>query len=74
MFRNKEKLELIFEINAHKGEPLCKSIVKLLELLINEVRVMNDTAGDVEYRINQGEIRGYSRILDYIEKGLPKTQ
>ena len=74
MFRNKEKLELIFEISTHKGEPLCKSIAKLLELLINEVRVMNDTASDNDYRINQGEIRGYSRLLDYIEKGLPKTQ
>lgn len=71
MISDKVKAGLIFEISGHKGEVMCTNLLKLLEILIQEVRVNNDTAGPETMRLNQGEIAGYMKLQDYIERGLP---
>jgi len=71
---NKTKAEAIFELNGMKHDPACKSMVKLLDILIDEVRIQNDEAPAERVLGNQGEIRAFMRLKEYIEKGLPTTR
>ena len=71
MFANRDKAALILEISGHRNESTCKNVLKLLEILLSEVRLDNDTADESNFRINQGEIKGYLTLKDYIERGLP---
>lgn len=71
MITNRPKAELIVELCGSQQEQSIKKVLKLLEILIQEVRVDNDTAGPDTFRINQGEIRGYMKLKEHIERGLP---
>ena len=71
MLSNREKAVLIIEISAHNQESTCKSIVSLLDILLQETREANDTSSGEEYFLNQGEIRAYKRLRDMIMRGLP---
>jgi hypothetical protein len=71
MLRNKQKAVAIFEFHGLKTESSGKKIITLLDLLIDEVRVSNDTVADGNLKINQGEIKAYMQLKEYLERGLP---
>ena len=71
MHSNKEKLTAISELHGSVGAPAVQSILKLIDISIDEVRLMNDEATATEFVVNQGEIKGLKKLKEYIEKGLP---
>lgn len=71
MLQNREKAVLIAELSASHGEPGLQNLVKLLEILVQEARVSNDTATGAEVAANQGEIRAYLQLRECILRGLP---
>lgn len=74
MSTNHPKATLITELHLSRNESTCQNVKKLLELLMCETRLDNDTAsGEVILR-NQGKIVGFLQILEYIERGSPTTQ
>lgn len=68
-----EKTEHIIALHQAYSDPLVISMRKLLSLLISERREDNDSVSRMNLQKNQGEIRGYKTLLDYIEKGIPAT-
>ena len=73
MLANREKATLILEICGSQKENSIKNVLKLLDILIQEVRIDNDTADEVQFRTNQGEIKAYRTLKDYIERGIPSV-
>ena len=71
MFQNKEKIELIAELHAMRMEFSLGKLLKLLNILITETRIENDTVEEASIKFNQGKIDGYAKLKDYIERGLP---
>jgi len=71
MFTNRQKAELIFEISGSRAESVCRNILSLLDILIDEVRIENDTAAPDTFMQNQGKIKAYTALKDYILRGLP---
>lgn len=71
MLPNAQKAALIFEISGHKGDVMCQNILRLLEILIQEVRVDNDTAPAEIVVKNQGKLYAYTLLQEYIVRGLP---
>ena len=66
------KTEAVERVHAAKREVAIGRVFSLLEILIAEVREANDTEeGSAAFFRNQGEIRGYKRLHDYIVRGLP---
>lgn len=68
MLLNPQKAVAVFDFNSLKYEESGRKISTLLELLINEVRADNDTAGYEGVLRNQGEINAYLRLKSYLEK------
>lgn len=66
-----EKSRLIAELNQVKTEQGVRMISQLLNLLIQETRESNDSAGYKAVLINQGKIEAYKTIIDDINRGLP---
>lgn len=71
MFQNKKKIELIAELNAMRTEFSMSKTIELLDILISETRIENDTVEESNIKFNQGKIEGYTRLKEYIERGLP---
>ncbi len=71
MYLDPKKADLISEINSNKNNPTCRNFSQLLDILIAEVRVDNDTAGRDDFPVNKGRIDAYKTVKEYIEKGLP---
>jgi hypothetical protein len=63
--------QLIADLNASQSEPGMRHLVKVLDAITEELRGDNDTAEDKALYRNQGEIRGYNRLKEYILRGLP---
>ncbi len=74
MNTNRPKAELIVELCGLQKEHSVQKVLKLIDILVQEVRVDNDTVGVDAFRVNQGEIRGYQKLQDHILKGLPSVQ
>jgi len=74
MMSARPKAVLIAEIFQTQKEHSCQCILKLLEMLINEIREENDRAPEEVFKINQGKIQGYLVLKGYIERGLPSLQ
>lgn len=74
MIRNVEKAVAISEVHALKNEPAGAKLIILLEILVDELRRENDTVDRNLLQMNQGEIKAYLRLKDYIERGLPKQR
>ena len=70
---NSEKATLIAEIRAGSSDPVMKSMLNLIELLINELRTANDTAEEKEVYRNQGSIRVLELQKGYISRDMPTT-
>jgi hypothetical protein len=71
---NPEKGKLILELSAGKDDLMVKKTMDLVDILINEVRVDNDTAQKDDFLRNQGEIRGFNRLKEMILRGLPSSR
>ena len=74
MLLNRPKAELVTELFVSRNESICQNILKLLDILISELRVENDLAEGNTFIRNQGKIQAYLILKEYIEKGLPTTQ
>lgn len=71
MMQNREKAVLIAELSAAHTEPALQNLLKLIEILVHEVRVDSDTADAARVAGNQGEIRAYLQLQECILRGLP---
>lgn len=69
-----EKTALIFQVHEASLDPGIVAIKKLILCLLAERREDNDTSTTISSKLNQGEIRGYKLLLDYIEKGIPAQE
>lgn len=67
----KEKAELIGRLYGSRQDMVCRDIVALVGILIEEARMSNDTAEGLVVFRNQGKIEGYKALIDIIIKGLP---
>ena len=74
MLRNKEKAVAIANIHGLKQESAGMKVLNLLDILIDELRKDNDTVDSVFLQRNQGEIRAYLQLKEYIERGTPEIQ
>ena len=73
MLANREKAILIIEVCGKQKENGIQNVLKLLDILVQEVRLDNDTADEVQFRTNQGEIKAYLALKGYIEHGIPSV-
>lgn len=71
MLLNKDKAELITNIFNSKQTPVSQNIILLINTLVEETRVDNDTADEDTVKRNQGGIAHLMILKDYILKGLP---
>jgi hypothetical protein len=70
---NNAKAVLIAEVHTSKNDPAMKSMLKLIDLLIDEARELNDTAeGNNIYR-NQGAVIALNVVKEYILRDMPGT-
>ncbi len=74
MLMNRPKTELITTLFVSRNEDVCQNVIKLLDMLISEIRVENDFAEGNVLIQNQGKIKAYLALQEFIERGLPTTQ
>jgi hypothetical protein len=68
---NQPKAEIIAHLFASRKENTCQTLIKLIDMMVNEFRVDNDTAeGNVVLK-NQGAIEVLNDLKDKIERGQP---
>ena len=68
MLSNPKKAEAIAAFTALKHDPAGRPIINLLDILIDEIRVSNDTAVAEVVVKNQGKIEAYLELRRYILK------
>jgi len=73
MLSNRTKAELISNIHERKSESAYQDLNLLIDILINEARIDNDTADSGTFNSNQGKIKAYLALKDYIDRGLPSV-
>ena len=74
MLTNRVLAELVVELHGAQKDPQVMNVLKLVDVMISETRIDNDTAApDVVLR-NQGKIAGLSGLKQFIERGLPGVQ
>lgn len=66
----KKKMELINDINSQRGTLAVNNMEELCDLMIDEIRKENDTAGD-SFRHNQGRIDAWKKMKEVITVGIP---
>jgi hypothetical protein len=71
MYTNIKKSDLITELHEHRSESTCTAVLSLLDILITESRLENDTARIRKVLKNQGKIEGFVELRDHILRGLP---
>ena len=67
----KNKAQLVADLSASQKEPNIVRVVEMLDVLIEELREDNDTAEETLLYRNQGEIRGFKKLKNYIQVGVP---
>jgi hypothetical protein len=72
MMDRREKLQLIANIYQDNACNFSRSLLKLIDGLIDEARALNDEALPSEVVRNQGKITTLKDLKDYILKGLPE--
>jgi len=68
---DRERMEAIIDVSALRLEPAGVKLVRLLELLIEDMRKQNDTVSKDGLERNQGKIAGWEQLKEYVTKGLP---
>lgn len=71
IMKDPELAALISEIYARRGESLCLTFTKLLDMLIAKIREENDTVRQHRLSENQGKVAICKQIKEYILKGIP---
>lgn len=74
MIINRNKAELVIDIYGAQKDLVCQKIVELIDILIDETRIENDTADSNSVLRNQGMIKAFNNLKDYIRQGLPTAQ
>jgi hypothetical protein len=74
MITDVKKAALILDLHNAQKETYVKYVLELIEILINDARVDNDTVPVENFRLNQGEIKGLVRLKEHIVRGLPGVQ
>jgi hypothetical protein len=74
MQANIQKATFIVQLNANKTDERVRNLISLLDILITETRIENDTAEVLQLYRNQGKIQGYIDLQESIQRGLPATQ
>jgi hypothetical protein len=72
MMDRREKLQLIANIYADNACNFSRSLLKLIDGLIDEARALNDEAPPPEVVRNQGKITALKDLKDYILKEPPQ--
>lgn len=67
---NREKIEYITQLSECKSNRECMLLSKILDILIDETRVHNDSCDPVELRFNQGKISAFWELKRYIQSGI----
>lgn len=68
MLSNPKKAEAVSDFTALKHDPAGRPIINLLDILIDEIRINNDTAETATIIKNQGKIEAYLELRRYILK------
>jgi hypothetical protein len=74
MIADNKKATLIIELNASKTDERVRNLLSLIDILVTETRLENDTAEGNELYRNQGKIQGLVDLQESIIRGLPATQ
>ena len=72
MLTNKERAAAIHNFHGLSADHSGAKIRILLDILITDLRIDNDTADDIHFKWNQGEIKGYLQLRDYLDRGIPE--
>ena len=62
------------DISAARNEPIIRTVVKLLEIMINDSRKENDRGLIRAVLRNQGKIAAFQELFDVITKDYPVLQ
>ena len=73
MIINQRKTELILNLYGSQSDNSIRNLIQLLDILITELRLDNDTAEPDEVKCNQGGIKAYSTLKEFIQRGLPSA-
>lgn len=65
-----KKIRLIRAINQEFSGQMHKPVLDLIDVLINETRIDNDTAQGRQFLMNQGKVAAYMQLRAYIVKPL----
>ena len=65
------KAKLILNLYCSQFDNSIRNLIQLLDVLIAELRLDNDTADIDGVRRNQGEIKAYNTLREFILYGLP---
>jgi len=71
MLANREKAVLVIEICVSQATAPIQNVLKLLDILIQETRIDNDTADADGVKRNQGGIAKLLEVREYILRGIP---
>ncbi len=66
MVSNPELSKAVADFKELRGQQSGAVISRLLEILIGDIRVMNDTVAKEVLPYNQGQISAYFRLLQYL--------
>ena len=70
MVKNAEKVDLITQLYDCRGERASHILSKLIPIMIQDLRELNDTASIEEIPRNQGRIDALKELLFYVENGI----
>ena len=73
MIERQKKIALIAEISSNNTLQVVRNMIELINALIEEARAENDEADGPSMMRNQGKIKAYKTLLDYIVKGVPAS-
>ena len=70
MVKNAEKVDLITQLYDCRGERAGHILSRLIPIMIQDLRELNDTASIEEIPRNQGGIDALKELLFYVENGI----
>lgn len=68
--KNAEKVDLITQLYDCRGERAGHILSRLIPIMIQDLRELNDTASIEEIPRNQGRIDALKELLFYVENGI----
>lgn len=70
MVKNAEKVDLITQLYDCRGERAGHILSRLIPIMIQDLRELNDAASIEEIPRNQGRIDALKELLFYVENGI----